>query len=80
MAANDRKATCRFQSSGHLNTRRYTVNANVFRGYEGVAVDIERVNAAFNTFEGRRNVLGSPNLQGDRIEPEIPGGRRIAEN
>jgi hypothetical protein len=51
------------------------MNANMLRGNEGIILDIECVGAAFESIEGRRDVLGPPNLQGDHIEAQVPGGR-----
>jgi hypothetical protein len=47
------------------------MNANMLRFGEGIVFDVDCVGATFEPIEGRRDVFGSPNLQGDRIEPQV---------
>jgi hypothetical protein len=51
------------------------MNAKMLCDNEGIVDDIECVGAAFESLEGGRDVLGPPNLQGDHIEAQVPGGR-----
>jgi len=53
--------------------QRQSMNANMLRDNEGIILDIDCVGSAFESIEGRRNVLGPPNLQDDRIEAQVSG-------